>query len=175
MNASDRRRLVFATVFTVVALPALWVSGRDQARVTTSPSAGAVGVATPSGAGGAGGWTTTVTTTYQPSAPVFLGNDVGGAANPPLIPVEHGTDVAGNHVEVRATYRRYKSSTSCTTPYAAGGATIKVTNIDNGQSITCRNVLGPVVPPGDGIIVHTELLADIADLADAPISVRLSW
>ena len=52
---------------------------------------------------------------------------------------------------------------------------IKVTNTDNGQSLTCRNVLGPVVPPGAGILVNTDLLATIANLADAPISVRISW
>ncbi len=172
MNASDRRRLVFATVFTVIALPALWVTSRDQARTTAAPSAGAAGLATPSGADG-----TTVTTTYHPAAPVFLGNDARAASAgvPPTVAVQHGTDLAGNHVEVRATYRRYTSNKSCTTPYAAGGVTIKVTNLDNGQSITCRNVLGPVVPAGDGIMLHTDLLAEIANLADAPISVRISW
>ncbi|MCU1504764.1 MAG: hypothetical protein JWM12_4118 [Ilumatobacteraceae bacterium] len=172
MNASDRRRLVFATVFTVVALPALWVTGRDQARTTTAPSAGAAGLAAPSG----GVHSTAVTTTYEPQSPVFLGSDRGAqTAIPPLISVEHGTDQAGNHADVRAAFRRYNTTNACTTPYAAGGVTIKVTNIDNGQSITCRNVLGPVIPAGDGILVHTELLAEIANLADAPISVRISW
>jgi hypothetical protein len=172
MNASDRRRLVFATVFTVIALPALWVTSRDQARTTATPIAGAAGLATPSGAEAS-----TVTTTYQPAAPVFLGNDTRSASAgiPPLVAVQHGTDIAGNHVEARATYRRYTSNRSCTTPFAAGGLTIKVTNLDNGQSITCRNVLGPVVPTGDGIMVDTDLLAEITNLADAPISVRISW
>jgi hypothetical protein len=173
MNASDRRRLVFATVFTVVALPALWVSGRDQAQTTTAPSAGAVGLATPSGGEPRA---TTITTTYQPGAPVFLGNaDAAQTAVAPSVSVQHGTDPGGNHADVRATFRRYLSADSCTTSYAAGGTKITVTNIDNGQSLTCRNVLGPTVPAGDGILVHTELLARIANLADAPISVRISW
>ena len=172
MNASDRRRVVFATVFTVVALPALWVSGRDQAQTTTAPSAGAAGVETRTASEA---HPTTVTTTYEPASPVFLGKADGAAAAPPDVAVEHGTDPAGNFADVRASYRRSTSADSCTTSYAAGGVKIKVTNTDNGQSLTCRNVLGPVVPPGAGILVNTDLLATIANLADAPISVRISW
>lgn len=173
MNTSDRRRVVFATVFTVVALPALWVSGRDQAQTTTAPSAGAVGLETRT-AGEA--HPTTITTTYRPASPVFLGNAEGAtAADPPEIAIEQGTDPVGNFADVKASFRRYQSSDSCTTPYAGGGVRITVTNTDNGQSLTCRNVLGPAVPPGDGILVHTELLATITNLADAPISVRISW
>ena len=44
MNTFDRRRLVVACVFTLVALPALWALGRDTAASTGSPNVGAAGV-----------------------------------------------------------------------------------------------------------------------------------
>ena len=47
MNATDRRRLAFAIVFTVLALPALWVFSRDRRSTSGADAAGAVGVDSP--------------------------------------------------------------------------------------------------------------------------------
>ena len=55
------------------------------------------------------------------------------------------------------------------------GATVKVSNVDNGLSITCTNTLGMAVPAGTGIVIDTALFVQIGDLADAPIPVRMSW
>ncbi|MEO5725330.1 MAG: hypothetical protein ABIQ39_14925 [Ilumatobacteraceae bacterium] len=175
MSNVDRGRLVFAVIFTVVALPALWVMGRDQAPSSTAPTAGAAGLAVPSGETGA-----TVPTTYTPAPPVFLDNARPAATRSPAQidkEIARGTVPPGNYADVRASFRRYPdpNGSPCTTPLAPGGRTITVLNLDNGQSTTCHNKLGVTLAAGIGIVVHTDVLAKIANLSDAPVNVRISW
>ena len=76
MNALDRRRVVVASVFTLVALPALWVLNRDSAATSGAPNAAAAGVDVE--------WrrrTHRRTTAYQPEPPLFVGGD--DAPTPP--------------------------------------------------------------------------------------------
>ncbi len=177
MTDGDRRRVSFAVVLTLIALPALWVVGRDEASTTTAPTAGAAGVQTPVLEGKHPSATTT-TTAYVPQPPVFLDGTVlpAGAGAPP-VEVQRGTTPVGNQVNVRATFRRYSNpgARPCTTPYAPNGAAIKVHNVANGQEVTCRNSLSADVPKGIGLVLHTDLFAVISNLADAPIAVQLSW
>ena len=66
MNTFDRRRIVAATLFTVLALITLWVVGR---------SAPATGATAPDPAA-----TRPPTTPYVPERPVFIGGDTSGTA-----------------------------------------------------------------------------------------------
>lgn len=178
MTDGDRRRLSFAALLTLIALPALWVISRDGAQTTTSPTAGAVGVQTPSLDGERNAQNATTTTEYVPRPPVFLDGDVlsASAAAPP-VQIQRGTVQQGNQVTVQATFRRYSNPSNhpCTTPYAPGNAEITVRNVANGQEVTCRNNLSADVPAGIGLVLHTDLFASISNLADAPIAVQLSW
>jgi hypothetical protein len=169
MNTHDRHRLAFAVALTVVALPALWVSSRDQAATSGAPTAGAAGVDTPSAQG-----VVVTVTTYEPQSPVFLG-DGSAEAVPQLVAVQQGTPLGDDHADLRASYRRYRSATGCTTGAVRGGVKITVTNLSNGQSVVCRNDLSVKLPAGVGILIDTALLAQIANIANAPIAVRITW
>jgi hypothetical protein len=168
MNAYDRRRLVLASIFTVVALPALWVINRNDQ--SAAPKVGAAGVA-PVGAN-----TAPPTSAYKPDPPIFLdgpANGVGPAVVDIVVPrAPTDTEATG-----RASFRRFAdaSNNPCSTALAPWNARITVTNLNNGQSTTCVNSISPPLPAGVDIVLHTELFTTIADLTDAPIPVRLSW
>jgi hypothetical protein len=52
---------------------------------------------------------------------------------------------------------------------------LKVTNLDNGQTTTCMNTLGMSLPAGSDLVMNTAVYILIADLAEAPVPVRVSW
>ena len=169
MNSHDRRRLTIASIFTVVALPALWVIDRNDAR-SAAPAVGAAGVAHV-GAEGAPS-----TSAYTPDSPIFLNGPPPGA-NPAVVdiivpPAPTATETAG-----RASFRRYPDPTRrpCTTSLAPWGSTLTVTNTDNGQTTTCVNSISTPLPAGVDIVLHTDVFTSISDLADAPVPVRISW
>jgi hypothetical protein len=165
MILADRRRITFAVILTLIALPAMWWMGRSDEPGTAGTAAAESPVAT-SGP----------PATYEPEPPVFLGGE------PPLPPpavIEVDTPPAadGHGFDGRATFQRLGSpeNTSCATPLAPAGSTLTVTNIDNGLHVTCYNSASVEPPAGTDLVVHTDLLARICDLADAPVPVRVSW
>ena len=172
MNAHDRRRVVAACLFTVVALPALWALSRDSAANSRSPSVGAAGV----GVVPDGHSTAPSTTEYRPDPPLFVGGD-----STPLPPAQVIVAVppapSTNEVLGKATFHRYEglSGSPCTTQLAPDGATITIIDVDNGQRTTCTNVLGYPVPAGSDIVLDTSTFVIIANLVDAPVPVRMSW
>lgn len=166
----DRRRVVVASVFTLVALPALWVLNRESAATSGSPNVGAAGVDIKSGADGAPS-----TTDYQPEAPSFVGGDEVPVPPAPVI-VAVPPPTGANELTAKASFHRYSvGSRQCTTLLAPDGALLTVENIDNGQSTTCTNTLGMGMPAGAEIVLHTEVFGEIGDLADAPLPVHVSW
>jgi hypothetical protein len=158
LQFADRRRLVFATIITIVALPTLWLTGRDQA---TDASMAPVAVAVGNG------------------APVFM----VGPTTPPVASVDIASPtVPAEQPTGRATYRRWASDDvarlrahPCQTMVAPLGTRITVTNVNNGRSVACVNVLLEPPPEGAVITLHTEALLAIGKLADAPLPVRLRW
>lgn len=170
MNAHERRRVVVASLFTLVALPALWVFNRESAATSGSPSVGAAGVDVKNSPA-----TAPSTTAYHPEPPLFVGGDEQPVL-PAVVNVAVPTTAGVNQVEAAASYHRYgPGSRQCTTMLAPEGALLTVTNIDNGQSTTCTNTLGMTMPAGANIVLHTDVFAEIGDLADAPLPVRVSW
>jgi hypothetical protein len=171
MNAIDRRRVVVASVFTVVALPALWALNRDSAASSVSPNVGAAGVEV----GAPALETAPTTSAYRPEPPLFVGGD-DEPVPPGVIDVAVPPTPGTNELLARATFRRYgAASRQCTTLLAPDGAALTVVNLDNGQSTTCTNTLGVPVPAGTDLVLDTVVFSEIGDLADAPVPVRVSW
>ena len=171
MEVHERRRLVVATAFTLIALPSIWLFDRDDPSSRGPSGVAAAGVATPEAVAEA------TTPTTQPEVPIFLDNTIVAVA-PAVIDIAL-PDAPGEREAVgKASYRRYVDSeitTPCTTYLAPSGATITVTNIDNGLAITCTNTLGVAKPADADIVIDTDVYVAIADLVDAPVPVRLSW
>ena len=71
MITSDRRRAAAASIFTVVALPALWVLNRESASTSSAPKVGAAGVEVVAD----GANTVPATEPYQPEPPYVVGGD----------------------------------------------------------------------------------------------------
>jgi len=170
MIVHDRRRVVVASVFTLVALPALWVLNRESAATSGAPNVGAAGVDIKGSANTAPG-----NTDYEPEPPLFVGGDAIPVP-PAAVVVAVPPPTSANQVDARASYHRYSAgSRQCTTLLAPDGALLTVENIDNGQTTTCTNTLGMAMPAGADIVLHTEVFGEIGDLADAPLSVHVSW
>ena len=172
MNTFERRRVVLASVVTLIALPALWVLNRDSAASSASPNLGAAGIEVAKG----GHDEAPSTSEYQPEPPLFVGGD-DTVAQPGVINVAVPPAQGTNTLAMKATFHRYEavSDDVCTTMLVPDGATLTVVNVDNGQRITCRNTYGIGVPAGADLVLNTAVYVLIGDLADAPLSVRVSW
>jgi hypothetical protein len=169
MNTYDRRRLVLASIFTVAALPALWIINRDDAG-SAAPAVGAAGVPR------VGASQAPSTSAYTPDSPIFLDGPPSGA-DPAVVDIVIPPPPSATEARGRASFRRYADPTthSCTTALAPWGRTLTVTNTDNGQTTTCVNSLSSPLPAGVDIVLHTDDFALISDLADAPVPVHISW
>lgn len=172
MHPHQRRRLVVATVFTVVAMPALWVLDRGEPGASSSPSVAAAGFPDPLPMADV-----PTVDTIAPEVPVFVDNTVQVVA-PAVIDIARPASPTASAATGKASYKRYVDvalSNPCTTRLAPSGATVIVTNLDNGLATSCTNTLGVPVPSGAEIVIDTDLFLTIADLVDAPVPVRLSW
>ena len=169
MNPYDRRRLVLASIFTVVALPALWIINKDDAD-SAAPAVGAAGVPR------VGATKAPSTTAYTPDPPIFLNGPPSGAS-PAVVEIIIPPGPPATEATGRASFRRFDdpSKRPCATALAPWGTTLTVTNTDNGQTTTCFNSISPPLPAGVDIVLHTDVFTSISDLADAPVPVRISW
>jgi hypothetical protein len=167
METSQRRRVVFATALTVVALPSIWLIGRDDPSV--APNLAAAGVPTPQPD------TMTTEGAAEIEMPVFLENTL--VVPPPLLDDAAAPETTSTRtLQGDASHLPVADSVSiCTAPRVPGGATVTVTNLDNGLTITCTNQLGTTIPYGIEIALDADLFVQFADLADAPVPVRISW
>ena len=169
MNSYDRRRLVLASIFTVAALPALWIINRNDAG-SAAPKIGAAGVPK------VGADRAPSTSAYTPDPPIFLAGPASGAG-PAVVDIIIPPGPTATEASGRASFRRYADPTRrpCTTALAPWGKTLTITNTDNGQSTTCLNSISTPLPAGVDIVLHTDIFTAISDLADAPVPVRISW
>lgn len=174
LENADRRRLVVATIITIVALPTLWLTGRDRASdgglspVAVAVNAGAIADVTRQGA-----------TSAADDTPVFMAGPTTPPAPEPEVAVP---SPPAEQASGRASFRRWKSALvadvrgyPCQTMLAPVGTRLTVTNVNNGRSVRCVNVA--MEPPGSGVIVtlHTDALLAVGKLADAPLPVRITW
>jgi hypothetical protein len=168
MDVHERRRVVLATAFTVVALPAIWLFDRDDP--AASSNVAAAGLPTPEVVEAA------AEAPVATEVPVFLDNTVVVVA-PAVIDVAVPDAPSPNEVVGTASYKRFDVALEkkCSAPTAPSGVLLTITNIDNGLSITCRNTLGVSMPYGITVGIDTDLFIQLADLADSPVPIRLSW
>ncbi len=169
MNSFDRRRLALASIFTVAALPALWIINRNDPD-SAAPSLGAAGVPR------VGADEAPTTSAYTPNPPIFLNGPASGA-DPAVVDIIIPPGPTATEAKGKASFRRYADATKrpCSTALAPWGTTLTVTNTDNGQVTTCVNSSSTPLPAGVDIVLHTDLFTLISDLADAPVPVRISW
>jgi len=173
MTTSDRRRVAAATLFTLVALPALWMLNRESAANSRAPSVGAAGVDVVAQVGDEKAPTTVP---YEPETPSFVGGDTDTALPPAVVNVAVPPAPDANEALGKASFRRLAAgSRQCSTLLAPNGVILTVINIDNGQSTTCTNAYGIAAPPGADVVLHTDVFSEIGDLTDSPVPVRVSW
>jgi hypothetical protein len=165
LTFTERRRLVLAAVITLIAVPALLLSGNDSSSSadTTSTLAPAISVEPDDS---------------EPAEPAFLPENNGSQA-PEIITVNVPAPPTGSNVNGDASFIRWRGDLlglrPCATPHALIGAVITVKNLNNGRSLECNNVSIQALPGGNIILVHTEVFLEIADLIDAPIPVQISF
>jgi hypothetical protein len=166
----ERRRLLLATILTLVALPALWLMSRDDGSVAPNVATAGVDV----DAGGVDATDPTSEIADSDSAgevdPVFL----DGPAAPPggiaeiAVPAPSRTEVH----RAAATYRSTLVPRTCIVPFVATGTELTIVNLDNNRSTTCSAIYAPATEVGD-VVMHTASFLELADLTDAPIPVEL--
>lgn len=178
MDVHLRRRIAFASVLTLIAVPAYLVLGRDTADSSIDPTA----IATAAGEADTGSTDTgaldtmTVPATDMPT-PVFLDNTVV-IVPPAVIDVARPEPIEGRQADGKASFREYNEPAGmrpCTTSLTQEGAEVTVTNTANGLSVVCTNVFGLDLPPGVTVVLDTDLYSTMANLSDAPIFVRVTW
>ncbi len=174
MDVHLRRRVAFATVLTLVAIPAYLMLGRDAADSSTAATGTNDTSVAMTGAESTVAFTLPPTTIAEP---IFLDGDVV-IVPPAVIDVVRPEPTSDNQFEGRATFQRFGTSGAdgiCTVYVVPDRTLVTVTNIANGLSTTCRNRHGIQLPAGVDLVLDTDLYTSIADLVDAPIFVRLTW
>ncbi|MBI4882573.1 MAG: hypothetical protein HY826_00805 [Actinobacteria bacterium] len=180
MNNLDRRRIIVAGLITVTVLALVWLfnSGASDGNESSSCTdcADSAGNSAP------------VTTEYEPYPPLFIGG-ADDSIPTRIVVVATAPPPEANQVLTTSQFFRFvvtdtdgsvpnardASMRRCSTLLAPEGAFLTVLNVDNGQSTTCINTQGITVPSGVGMVMHTEVYAEIGDLADAPLAVRVTW
>ena len=112
MNSYDRRRLVLASIFTVAALPALWIINRDDAG-SAAPAFGAAGVPQ------VGANQAPSTSAYTPDAPIFLNGPPSGA-DPAVVDIIIPPGPTATEATGRASFRRYAGPQQAAVHHRAG-------------------------------------------------------
>jgi hypothetical protein len=176
---ADRRRMVTASVLTLIALPSLWLMTRDHE--SRSPQVATAGVVVAADASGA-------TAETDPAPPLAMGT-AGGAfleapdgviasdapARDTRVVIAVQAPPAGTSVFARASYRSTISDPgTCLVAGAPYATTVTITNLDNGRRTTCVASLSPVGSRHDAVL-HTSRFVEIANLTDSPVPVEITW
>jgi hypothetical protein len=180
LEPGDRTRLLAAGVVTIAALPFLLGGGGKAA----STGVAAIG----EGANLAGALDSSVSVAPPAVAatddravetPGFLFGPPPGT-EPSEVEVAVPMSRPGNVSEGTATYERYVTDRFGTTDPCAFtgppiGVRLHVMDLDNGRSVWCTTI-GPTQPGARAdLVLDTELFAQIADLGQSPVHVRITW
>ena len=172
-DLTDQRRLAVAAAITVIALPSMWLTSRNEEagapNVATagvaispeseSPANAGPGLANPMGSPGAA---------YLDGPPA--------ATSPGVINIAIPSAATGSSVTGTASYRRDSlfADGVCQVKDAPFGGTVTVTNLDNSRSVRCTAMV-PASGILESVVMHPDAFLAIADLADAPVPVEISW
>jgi hypothetical protein len=196
MYDTDRRRMFFAVVVTLIAVPAFFLYNRSAESDTTGttgttgtsadatqtqPSTNVINplpdAAPTDDAAAVTAAPTSARSQLPPTEPpdddpIFL-DGVEAADDGDVAHVAVPAQPAIAPIEVDATYLSTVSGArSCLTRAVESGRTITVTNLDNGRTITCVTILAPATQRDD-LVMHTRSFEQLADLTDAPITVEI--
>lgn len=156
MNHADRRRILILTLVTLVALPlAWWLNARASSTTGTSAA-----VVEPQ-------------VSYVPLLPVFLDTNTL-PVDVRAVAYDTGPPPPKNRMVTMMAYRQLGGGV-CVVIGPPAGRTLTVTNLDNGRSIKCRSKRGNITDISVNILMNTADFAEIADLADSPVHVRITW
>ena len=172
MNEFDKRRIAVASLVTVSVLSLVWVFSSGSSNGDSSTATTCIGCADTAGNSAPS------TTEYEPHPPIFVGGGGGGVTPPDPVSVATAPEPNANEILTTTQFLRYGDTSGvrrCSTMLAPEGYELTVVNVDNGQSTTCTNTQGFPVPAGVGMVLDTVIFAEIGDLVDAPLPVRVSW
>ncbi len=172
-TASDRRRLFVVGALSLVLLPVFWWVSRgddsvDSPAVAVAGPQGGISLTAPPAS-------TAQSATDSLPEPVILNGPVaaapGGSARI-AYPSSESARLSGN-----ASFSNFQGGPSyvCYAPEAPYGLVLRVTNLNNGRTTSCTNVVAPSIPPGTRIVLHTQVFLALSDLVNAPIPVAVSW
>jgi hypothetical protein len=169
LTDTDRRRLIAATVLTLLALPALWWANTSDN--SSAPNLAVAGIDPGVDAAGGGNAGVTPSDDDELVAPVFLeGPSSAAGAGQSAIAIPARPLLEG--ITAKATFRSDLAAGSCIVGGITSGSRITIVNLDNNRSVTCTTMLAPGNQT-DVIVMRTTDFATIADLTDAPISVEV--
>lgn len=170
LETADRRRLAWASVVTVAALPALWFVNKESD--ANRPNVAAVGLAADDGGA--------PVTTVGPIDPLgdpdvspatIIAAPPTSATTPPQI--RYGTADDALVARVDATFRRSVGDPeACWYNGVSSGDYITVLNPANGRSIECWTVLRHDDPPHQ-VVLYPSAFAELARFTDAPVTVEI--
>lgn len=157
LTVYERRRIAVLVGVTLLALPLVWWSRGD---------------------GGAGTTTAATTTTAaggdEVPAPVILGG-------PPPVVQDGSAQIAypslDAGVQGTASFSNFDGGPAnvCWVPSAPLGAPLTITNLNNGRTASCINVLRESMPANATMLLHTKVYEALSDLAEVPIPVVAGW
>lgn len=176
LDDTDRRRIFWASVITLIALPSIVIlSRRDD---STAPDVAVADLGSPLASGGddttaagSGRSNLPLDAPGSETPPVFLGGPTGspGASRAAVAATEGATEGR----QTTATYRRDNIDvTTCVVDSISSGGRITVVNLANNRSIECTARLAPA-DARPGLVMHRDAFLQLADLTDAPIRVEI--
>lgn len=167
LQRADRRRLVFASTLTVIALPAVWLANRDDDR-GSRPNVAAVGLAAEDASGAASeGAPSTSVDPMGIVDPLFSGEPTAESVGPVSVAVGTTDSVVATPF---ATYSRAVWGDTCRYNGLEAGTEVTVVNPANGRSLEC--VIG-TNDDDDELTLHPDRFALLADLTTAPVRVEI--
>lgn len=179
---AQRRRVFVAAAITAVAVPAMFMLDRGG-DADTPPVGTLVGTVPGAAAQAAPAEPTDRSDPVDSHVATILGTTPTGYldgtvppgdADPPIIAYPPPPDTLTGD----ATFSDQISAvTTCIIAEAPNGATVTLTNLDNGRSVKCRaaNVAGREPTARPLAIVHPDTFAVIGDITAAPVPVEISW
>ena len=168
LDAADRSRLVFASLMTGVALPAIWWANEDDTNATR-PNVAAAGLpAEPAAAAAA------TSSLVVLADPAFLNSAATVVAAPPTVRVQVGAVEHTLLADALGSYRRDVAAGGCELFGVDARGTVTVHNPANGQSVDCRVVgVGSADGAGPTVVLSAAGFAALADFTDAPVAVEI--
>jgi hypothetical protein len=174
---AQRRRVALAAAITLIAVPAVFLLGREESAAEPVTATTVVGTVAPnpdaaSASAGSADPSTPETDPMGTTPVAYLEGTVPPSAG-------DGATIAiprkQRSIKGTASFRRNIGLiNTCQVIGVPFGTAVTVTNLDNSRTVQCISSVGGVEPPDD-VVMHADAFLQIADLTDAPIPVDINW